>query len=360
MRHARVPRARDPRRPRPRSRAGTPARRRDRMARARGLPMPAGRAPARNRPYPVARPARRNVSRWAGIARRRGAGVAGRATRRRRGAGGRARGAVRARAHGEQGVGVAAGARGAWRADRGATCQRGLGGQPGPAADEARRVPEHDLPAGDRGGRARRCSSRREGCRRVLVGAGLPGGAAGRRARRHPRRRRGASPHAVKPTEREPAAMSIANLSTSTSTLSSSASAAGKSYRLGRIFAGDGRTVILPVDHGTMLGRVARLEDPAALIRAFLPLPCDGFLLGPGVAARTAPLFADRSAPARLVTIDTYWRGDSGPHVPTTSRERAAALGVDAVKVLMPWDVPPEERAARAELIGGVISAAEP
>jgi fructose-bisphosphate aldolase, class I len=154
--------------------------------------------------------------------------------------------------------------------------------------------------------------------------------------------------------------MSIANLSSSTSTLSSSASAAGKSYRLGRIFAGDGRTVILPVDHGTMLGRVAGLEDPVALIRAFLSLPCDGFLLGPGVAARTARLFAERSAPARLVTIDTYWRGDSGAHVLTTSMERAAALGVDAVKVLMPWDVPAEERAARAELIGGVISAAEP
>jgi class I fructose-bisphosphate aldolase len=43
-----------------------------------------------------------------------------------------------------------------------------------------------------------------------------------------------------------------------------------------------------------------------------------------------------------------------------TSMERAAALGVDAVKVLMPWDVPPEERAARSDLIGRVITAAEP
>lgn len=154
--------------------------------------------------------------------------------------------------------------------------------------------------------------------------------------------------------------MSIANASTSAPTLASSASAAGKRYRLGRIFAGDGRTVILPVDHGTMLGRVEGLEDPVALIRDFLPLRCDGFLLGPGVAARTAPLFAERSAPARLLTIDTYWRGSSGAHVLMSTLERAAALGVDAVKVLMPWDVPPEERAVRSELIGGVISAAEP
>jgi fructose-bisphosphate aldolase, class I len=154
--------------------------------------------------------------------------------------------------------------------------------------------------------------------------------------------------------------MSIANQSTSTTTPVWSATSAGKSYRLGRIFAQDGRTVILPVDHGTMLGRVSGLEDPVALVRSFLPLACDGFLLGPGVAARTASLFAARSAPARLLTVDTYWRGDTGTHVLTTSLERAAALGVDAVKVLMPWDVAPEERAARSALVGEVIGAAEP
>ncbi len=155
--------------------------------------------------------------------------------------------------------------------------------------------------------------------------------------------------------------MSIANLPGSASTPVASVSSAGKRYRLGRIFADDGRTVILPVDHGTMLGRVSGLEDPAALIRSFLPLRCDGFLLGPGVATRTAALFAGRSAPSRLLTIDTYWRGTAaGAHVLTTSLERAGALGVDGVKVLMPWDVPPEERAARSALLGEVISAAEP
>lgn len=141
----------------------------------------------------------------------------------------------------------------------------------------------------------------------------------------------------------------------------SSSPAAGKAYRLGRIFAADGRTVILPVDHGTMLGRVQGLEDPVRLISAFLSAPCDGFLLGPGVAAQSVGMFARRSAPARLLTIDTYWRGQSrGAHVLTIGIGRAAALGVDGIKVLMPWDVPPEERASRAELIGRVISDAEP
>jgi len=57
--------------------------------------------------------------------------------------------------------------------------------------------------------------------------------------------------------------MSIAKLPAWASATASSASAAGKTYRLGWIFAGDGRTVILPVDHGTMLGRgrVSRIRS---------------------------------------------------------------------------------------------------
>lgn len=138
------------------------------------------------------------------------------------------------------------------------------------------------------------------------------------------------------------------------------AASAGKQFRLGRLFAADGRAVILPVDHGTMLGRVAGLEDPVGLVARFLPLACDGFLLGPRVAERTSALFARRTAPARLLTIDSYWRGAPATrHVLITSVGRAAALGVDGVKVLMPWDTPAEERAAGAELVATVIGEAE-
>ncbi len=139
------------------------------------------------------------------------------------------------------------------------------------------------------------------------------------------------------------------------------AASAGKQFRLGRLFAADGRAVILPVDHGTMLGRVAGLEDPVGLVARFLPLACDGFLLGPRVAERTSALFARRAAPARLLTIDSYWRGAPATrHVLITSVARAAALGVDGVKVLMPWDTPAEERAVCAELVAAVIGEAEP
>ncbi|HVC25478.1 MAG TPA: hypothetical protein VND23_06965 [Acidimicrobiales bacterium] len=148
----------------------------------------------------------------------------------------------------------------------------------------------------------------------------------------------------------------LAELSAATATCASS----GKQVRLGRIFGDDGRTVVLPVDHGTMLGRVSGLEDPVEMMRAMLPLGCDAFLVGPGVARRTAAMFARRGAPARLLTVDTHWRdGDAGRSVLMTSLERAAALGVDAVKMLLPWDVPPGERAATAALVGEVVGAAD-
>lgn len=140
-----------------------------------------------------------------------------------------------------------------------------------------------------------------------------------------------------------------------------SAAAAGKAYRMGRVFAADGRSVVLPADHGLMLGRVARLEDPVALIRRFLPLGCDGFLLGPGILQRTAGLFASRGAPARLCTLDSYWREQGrGTGFLITSLERAAQLGADGVKILMPWDVGPDERGRTAAFIGEVIVRAEP
>ncbi len=135
---------------------------------------------------------------------------------------------------------------------------------------------------------------------------------------------------------------------------------AGKRYRLGRIFGATGRTVVLPVDHGLMLGRVSGLEDPVASLTQFLSHGCDGFLIGPGVARRTAELFADRGTPARVVTIDTYWRDKSGGVGSLVAQLAAvAALGVDGVKLLLPWDVEPRERCANAALVGSVIAEAD-
>lgn len=139
-----------------------------------------------------------------------------------------------------------------------------------------------------------------------------------------------------------------------------SARQAGKAARLRRIFGDDGRSVLLPLDHGTIAGRVPGLEDPFAVLRRFFDAPCDGFILGPALLRRSAELFGRRSAPARFLTMDVCWRdANGGDHRVVASIETAAALGVDGVKLLMPWDVPPMERGRTAALVAGVVEDAD-
>jgi class I fructose-bisphosphate aldolase len=84
-------------------------------------------------------------------------------------------------------------------------------------------------------------------------------------------------------------------------------------------------------------------------------------LIGPGVAAQSAALFAHRAAQARLLTIDSYWNaGPKGHSAMIASVPVAAALGADAVKVLMPWNVPADRRAPVVSMVTSVVEAAAP
>lgn len=136
----------------------------------------------------------------------------------------------------------------------------------------------------------------------------------------------------------------------------------GKRYRMGRIFGPDGRALILPIDHGLSLGRIAGLEDPVERTAELLGLGCDGFLMGPGLVRHTTDLFARRDAPARLLTLDTHWR-DDGEELSASGLiatvETAARLGADAVKLFMAWNVSVEERQATVTRIGEVAREAE-
>src|SRR5919199_3824517 len=136
---------------------------------------------------------------------------------------------------------------------------------------------------------------------------------------------------------------------------------AGKTFRLGRVFGADGRTLVLPVDHGMTLGRVEGLEDPVGRVDGLLDLPCDGLLMAPGLTRHTADRFARRGAPARLLTLDTFFR-DEGEAVAgadfAAPVELGARLGVDAVKLFMAWNVPNVERAATVARIADVVERA--
>jgi fructose-bisphosphate aldolase, class I len=137
---------------------------------------------------------------------------------------------------------------------------------------------------------------------------------------------------------------------------------AGKTYRMGRIFGADGRSLILPVDHGLTLGRIEGLEDPVARVDDLLGLPSDGLLMAPGLTRLTADRFAHRDAPARLLTLDTFFRepGETAAGAGLASSvEQAARLGVDCVKLFMAWNVPSGERAATLARIAEVVRRAE-
>ena len=137
---------------------------------------------------------------------------------------------------------------------------------------------------------------------------------------------------------------------------------AGKTYRMGRLFGADGRTLILPVDHGLTLGRIEGLEDPVARVDGLLDLPSDGLLMAPGLTRLTADRFARRDAPARLLTLDTFFRLPGETTAGTglaASVEQAARLGVDAVKLFMAWNVPSTERASTLARIAEVVRRAE-
>lgn len=136
---------------------------------------------------------------------------------------------------------------------------------------------------------------------------------------------------------------------------------AGLTYRMGRIFGRDGRAMVLPVDHGLMLGRVPGLDDPCGLVQAAADVGCDGLLMSLGLARAAAGTFADRGAPARLLTLDNLLRTDDedpGTGVVVVSVRQAAALGADAVKLLMAWDVPSAQRAATTRRIAAVVEEA--
>lgn len=136
---------------------------------------------------------------------------------------------------------------------------------------------------------------------------------------------------------------------------------AGMTYRLGRVFGPDGRAMILPVDHGLMLGRVTGLEQPASLVAEAAGAGCDGLLLSAGLARATAATFAARGAPARLMTLDTTMGsgGDPGHATLIASVEQAVRLGSDSVKILMPWDTPDAARTATCRRIAAVVGEAE-
>ncbi|MEZ5826483.1 MAG: hypothetical protein R3C97_17670 [Geminicoccaceae bacterium] len=134
-------------------------------------------------------------------------------------------------------------------------------------------------------------------------------------------------------------------------------------YRLRRTLPSDRVAIIMPVDHGLIFDRIEGLETPSAPFAAWAGNDVTGFMMTPGQVRQTEKFFAAHPHLSRVLAIDTYndYRelDGCGAHGLTTSVEEAVRMGVDAVKMLFPWNVSRLERVQMCGRVGDVIAACE-
>src|SRR5712691_6667452 len=105
----------------------------------------------------------------------------------------------------------------------------------------------------------------------------------------------------------------------------------GLQNRLSRILKpGDGRTVMLAVDHGYFLGPTRRLEEPRTTIRPLLPY-ADALMLTRGVLRTSVDATRDMPIVLRVSGGATIVGADLANETITTSMRDAVRLNASAV-----------------------------
>jgi len=132
-------------------------------------------------------------------------------------------------------------------------------------------------------------------------------------------------------------------------------------YRMNRIFRANRAALIIPIDHGLVWGRVPSLEAPVKVLRRFLSEDITGFMLSTGLVKATEVEMAKASSLARILAIDAFWptgAPQTGTGTLVSSVEDAVRMGVDCVKMLLPWNVEDGEKIRYCQRIGQVVSQA--
>ena len=133
-------------------------------------------------------------------------------------------------------------------------------------------------------------------------------------------------------------------------------------YRLRRTLPSDRVAIIMPVDHGLIFDRIEGLETPSAPFAAWANNDVTGFMMTPGQVKQTEKFFAAHPHLSRVLTIDTYYDFrvlEGGSHGLITTVEDAVRMGVDAVKMLFPWNMSNRERVEMCTRVGKVIAACD-
>lgn len=132
-------------------------------------------------------------------------------------------------------------------------------------------------------------------------------------------------------------------------------------YRMNRVFREDRAAIVVPIDHGVVWGRVPALEAPVKVMRRFLKEDITGFMVTTGIVKASEVDLARAPAMARVLAIDAFWptsAPETGTGAIVASVEDAVRLGVDCVKLLLPWNVNDAEKILYCKRIGQVVSEA--
>ena len=133
------------------------------------------------------------------------------------------------------------------------------------------------------------------------------------------------------------------------------------SYRMHRVLRADRAALVVPIDHGLVWGRVPQLEAPVAVMRRFLKEDVTGFMISTGIAKASEVDMANAPSMARILAIDAFWptaAPATGTGTLVASVEDAVRLGVDCVKLLLPWNVSDDEKLRYCQRFGTVVSQA--
>ncbi len=134
-------------------------------------------------------------------------------------------------------------------------------------------------------------------------------------------------------------------------------------YRLRRVLPSSRVAIIMPVDHGLIFDRIEGLETPSSPFPTWGDSDVTGFMMTPGQVMQTERFFAAHPQLTRVLTIDTYYdyrqQDGAGSHGLITTIEDAVRLGVDAVKMLFPWNMSNEERVKMCTRVGQVVRECE-
>jgi len=134
-------------------------------------------------------------------------------------------------------------------------------------------------------------------------------------------------------------------------------------YRMRRTLPSDRVAIIMPVDHGLIFNRIEGLETPSAPFATWGDKDVTGFMMTPGQVKQTEAFFARNPHLTRVLTIDTFYdyaqNDGGGSHSLITTVEEAVRMGVDAVKMLFPWNVSRVEQAALCKRVGDVVTACD-